>query len=446
MKQPKLFQIVVIGVFVILTIFGFLAFSGKLTFLPTTKSKINYGEVTLWGSVPKATMQTLISDNFRAEKSITIKYVEKKAETFTRDFVEALASGVGPDMVILPQDELVNNLNKLNPIPYGTILERDFKNTFIEEGEMFLRPEGVVAMPLLVDPMVMYWNRDILSSALLAAPPSFWTEFYTLAPRITVRERSGNITKSFVSFGEYRNVSNIKELLSVLLMQAGSPVVSSTNSGFKPGLVTQGPADIENPVVTAIRFFTEFSKPNKDSYSWNRSLPQSRLMFEAGDLALYFGFASEYQSIKQKNPHLNFDVAMVPQVSSTANKITFGRMHGVAIVKASKNQAGALYATTLLSGSNVIKEISALTNLPPVRRDLIALRPTRESGDSPALVAARSVFYDSALIAHAWYDPSPAETNSIFMNMIESVNSGRSNMSEAILIAHNSLGNLLQGH
>jgi len=284
---------------------------------------------------------------------------------------------------------------------------------------------------------VMYWNRDIFTSALLAAPPSLWSEFYALAPKITVREQSGNITRSFVSFGEYRNVSNVKELLSVLLMQAGSSIVQRKNDELKAALVIQAPTNIENPVVTAVRFFTEFSKPNKDSYSWNRSLPQSRSMFEAGDLALYFGFASEYQSIKQKNPHLNFDVAMVPQVSPTATKLTFGRMYGVAIVRASKNQAGALHATTLLSGSSVIGGISALTNLPPVRRDLVSLRPTDP---------VSSVFYASALIARAWYDPSPVETNLIFMNMIESVNSGRSNMSEALSVAHNSLGNLLQGN
>ncbi|OHA79422.1 MAG: hypothetical protein A2747_03270 [Candidatus Yonathbacteria bacterium RIFCSPHIGHO2_01_FULL_44_41] len=437
MKQPKLFQIVVIGFFVILLILGFLAFSGKLPFLPTSKSDVNYGEVTLWGSVPKATMQTLITDNLRAEKSVSIKYVEKRAETFSSDFVEALASGNGPDMVILPQDELVKNLNKLSVIPYGTILERDFKNTFIEEGEMFLRPEGMVAMPFIIDPIVMYWNRDIFTSALLAAPPSLWSEFYSLAPKITVRDQSGNITRSFVSFGEYRNISNVKELLSILLMQAGSPVVESKNGALRASLVTQGPTDIENPVITAVRFFTEFSKSNKDSYSWNRSLPQSRSMFEAGDLALYFGYASEYQSIKQKNPHLNFDVAVVPQVSRTATKLTFGRMYGVALVKASQNQAGAMRATTLLSGSGVIGGISALTFLPPVRRDLISLRPKDP---------ASSVFYDSALISRAWYDPSSAETNQIFMNMIESVNSGRSNMSEALSVAHNSLGNLLQDY
>lgn len=435
-KSPRPFQIGIIAFFVVLFILGFLGFSGKLP-LPTSEKDINYGEVTLWGVVPRESMQTLLANNFRNERSVSINYVEKSQATLSKDFVEALASGKGPDLIILSQDELLQNLNKISPIPYETILERDFKNTFIPEGEMFLRPTGIVALPFTIDPIVMYWNRDTFTTALLPKPPVYWSEFYDLVPKITTRDRTGNITKSLVPFGEYRNVTNAKELLSVLLMQAGSPIVTTKADSFTAALVTQGPVAMENPVVTAMRFFTEFSKPEKDSYSWNRSLPASRAMFEAGDLALYFGYASEYKSIKLKNPHLNFDIAVVPQVGSSATKITFGRISGVAIVAASKNQAGAFRAATLLSGSGVVSGMGTLTGLPPVRRDLIAVRPTD---------AVSSIFYDSALISRAWYDPNPSETSSIFMNMIENVNSGRNSMNEAISIAHSSLSKLIQDY
>ncbi|MFA5997506.1 MAG: extracellular solute-binding protein [Candidatus Paceibacterota bacterium] len=438
MKQPKLFQIVLLGFFVILFLFGFLGFSGKLDgLLPSTGKTVNYGQVVLWGTISKETIQSLIANNLRDEKSVTISYVQKNAATFNNDFVEALASGKGPDLVVLSQDQLIPNLNKIVPIPYQTILERDFKNTFIQEGEMFLRPEGVVALPFTVDPLVMYWNRDMFTNALIATPPALWSAFYDLVPKITIKDQAGNITKSLVPFGTYSNVTNAKEILSTLLMQAGSPIIENKSGVLGAALITQGPVDRENPVVTAMRFYTEFSKPEKDSYSWNRTLPPSRAMFEVGDLALYFGYASEYQSIKQKNPHLNFDVAMMPQVSNTATKITFGRISGVATVAASKNQAGALHAMMLLSGANVIGGLSTLTGLPPVRKDLISVRPTDP---------ASSIFYDSAIISRSWYDPNPSQTNLIFMNMIDSVNSGRSSMNEAIAIANSSLASLFRGN
>ena len=433
MKQPKLFQMVVIGIFVVLLFLGFLGFSGKLP-LPISEKDINYGEVTLWGSLPLETMQSLIAGTLGAYKNITIKYVEKNDTTLNRDFIEALASGKGPDLILLSQDGIAKNLDKLSVIPYQTILERDFKNIFIEEGEMFLRPDGVLALPFTIDPIVMYWNRDIFTSALVATPPKYWSEFYDLVPKITVLDKSGNITRSLVSFGEYRNVSHAKEIVSLLMMQAGSPIVLSQGGVFSPALDPRGTGSGESPVVTAMRFFTEFSKSDKDSYSWNRSLPESRRMFEAGDLAIYFGYASEHQLITKSNPHLNFDVTIVPQVSPTAMKLTFGRVQGIAIVKASKNPAGAFYATTLLSGRDVVSSVSTLLKLPPVRRDLISVHPTD---------AELSVFYDSALISRGWYDPSPAETNSIFMEMFDNVTSGRSSMNEALTVAHSTLGSLL---
>ncbi|MBI5078193.1 MAG: extracellular solute-binding protein [Candidatus Yonathbacteria bacterium] len=453
MQKPKIFQMIIIGVFVVFVIFGFLGFSGKLP-LPMRGGDVNYGEVILWGSIPVSTMQTLISDNFRDEKSVSIKYVEKNAETINRDFIEALASGKGPDIILIAQDEIIKNLDKFSLISYQTVLERDFKNTFIEEGEMFLRPNGVIALPFTIDPIVMYWNRDIFTSALIPSPPAFWADFYNLVPEITVLSQGGDIVKSLVSFGGYRNVSHAKEIVSILMMQAGSPIVFNQNGRLSAALVISNPTNAENPVITAMRFYTEFSKPDKDSYSWNRSLPESRAMFEAGDLALYFGYASEYQPIKQKNPHLNFDVAVVPQIGRTSTKLTFGRMRGIAIVAASKNPNGAFRAASLLSGKNVVNEIGTLLGTPPVRRDLIGLQPAPATGETESANppadklpdAALSVFYDSALISRGWFDPSPNETNQLFMTMFDNVTSGRSSMTEALAVAHSSLEKFLQSY
>ncbi|MBI5798654.1 MAG: extracellular solute-binding protein [Candidatus Yonathbacteria bacterium] len=435
-KSPKIFQLVIAGIFVVLLIFGFLAFSGKLdSILPASGGNINYGQVTLWGTLPQQKMQSLITEKLKANKSISINYVQKRESSFNTDFVEALARGQGPDLIILSQDDVLKKLDKLRVIPYQSLPQRDFKNTYVEEGEMFLRSDGVVAMPIVVDPLVMYWNRDIFTSALIPAPPSLWSDFYNLVPKITIRDKDRNITRSLVSFGEYSNVSHAKEIVSMLMMQAGSPIVFDRNGELAAGLLSTSGANIENSVITAMRFFTEFSKPEKDSYSWNRSLPMSLSMFQAGDLAIYLGYASEYEIIKEKNPHLNFDVTMIPQVSRTSTKLTYGRMQGVAIVAASKNQTGAFYAASLLSGDNFSSGLSAMLGLPPARRNLIASRPSD---------AALAVFYDSALIARGWYDPSPSDTNALFMEMFDSVTSGRSSMAEALRVANNNLTRLLR--
>ncbi len=434
MEKLKIFQIVVLGIFVVLLIVGFLGFSGKIPF-PGGKEDINYGEVTFWGTIPRSVMNTIISDKLGNKKNITIKYVEKNKATFARDFIEALARGTGPDIFMLSQDEILRSQDTIALIPYEAVSERVFKDTFIEEGEMFLRPEGIVALPFTIDPLVMYWNRDIFTNASIVVPPTRWSEFYALSPRLVIRDNSGKITQSFVSFGEYQNVLLAKEILSTLFMQTGASIVQNKNGVLAVDISVS--SSVQSGATRAVGFFTEFARSDKDAYSWNRSLPYSRSMFEAGDLALYFGYASEYGLIKQKNPHLNFDIAIMPQADQSLKRVTFGRMHGIAVVKSSKNMVGTMQAVLILTGSDIVGSVAKISGLPPVRRDLLTVRPTD---------AVFSVLYDSAIISRAWHDPSPADTDQLFEEMISNVNSGKLKTSEALSVLHSSLERLLRSY
>ena len=429
MKSPKLFQIVLIGMFVVFLGIGMLAFSGYIG-KPADPKDINYGEVTMWGVLPAEVMTPLLSSTgpIRNEK-IVIKYVEKKKETLDQEFIEALASGEGPDLVVLPHYSIAKNLDKITLIPYESVSENYFKNTFLEEGELFLQSKGTI------DPIVMYWNRDIFTNLSIVTPPTKWKDFYTLAPRVTVRDTVGNIKQSFVAFGEYTNINNVKDILSLLILQSGSKIVEG-NEDYMYATIGKSPSsDIPPPATGAVRFFMEFSKPEKDSYSWNRSLPSSRRMFEAGNLALYFGYASEFMPIVAKNPHLNFGVTVVPQAEQTTVKSTFGKMDGLAIVKSGKNQSGALYATLLLTRADVQQALAQAIKLPPVRRDLVSIRPND---------AVSVALYDSAIIARGWRDPSPKETDQIFRTMVESIGSGRAQITEALTLAQGAIDKLLQ--
>src|SRR5665811_391555 len=108
------------------------------------------------------------------QTTYNVTYIQKNQTDFDTDFVQALADGVGPDVVILRDDSLYKNRNRFLVIPYTSYSQRTFKDTFTQETEMFLSPSGVTALPLFVDPLVLYWNRDIFANALVASPPKYW--------------------------------------------------------------------------------------------------------------------------------------------------------------------------------------------------------------------------------------------------------------------------------
>jgi len=432
MKESNTFQVI------LLVIFGFFIIAAVILFSIRGGGgeEVFLGDVTVWGTLPESEISKHIKNIYGGDKTVKIKYIEKDEATFDRILVEALASGTGPDLALLSQDLVLRHSNKTYPIPYESMSARSFKDQFIEEGEVYLNEKGIFALPFIIDPMVMYWNRDLFSSSGLSSPPSFWEEFYTIVPLITLQDSDFGIIRSAISFGEFRNVTHAKDIISLLIMQAGNPIIiedSLSRSGYRTVISERFNYEVA-PTDSALRLYTEFSNPAKGSYSWNRSLPSSYDMFIAGDLAIYFGYASEFSEIKRKNPHLNFDVASVPQASGSVRKMTFGRMDGLAILKSSKNIPAAFKAAVLLSDAKFISVLSDEFNLPPVRRDLLAKKPAD---------AFKSLFYDSAIVSRGWLDPSPDETEIIFQNMVERIVSREAKISRAVSLANGEMEKLL---
>ncbi len=419
------FKIALISIFSISIVLGIAIFA--LSKGPSGSSTSN---LVVWGTIAEATFeQAYRNSTLPSNKAIKISYIRKDPADFDAEFVEALADGRGPDIVILREDSVYKHRNKLLVIPYKNYSERDFKDKFIEEGELFLSPSGVIALPFIVDPMVMYWNRDLFSNNLVSQPPQYWDQIYSLIDKTTRRDSNANIIQSTIAFGEWRNIVNAKEIVSMLLLQAGTPITTRTDQGVFSVLNSLYNYPVA-PSQSAINFYTQFSNPTGAAYTWNRSLPSSLNMFLSGSLATYIGFASEIFSIQQKNSNLNFDVTNVPQIRGGAKKIVFGHMYALSLVKQSQQVAGAFTAITALTEPAVIKSLEVVTNLPPVRRDLLADRPSD---------AFRTVFYNSALISHSWLDPDPTPSSNTFRDMIESITGGKSRVSEALNRAHDEL-------
>ena len=428
----KYFQIIVIAIFALFAVVGVIFFAG---FKPGGSTEGAINNVEIWGTVDRVAVTNLLGkvrSNRVDFKNVT--YIEKDPRTFDSVFIEALASDKGPDLFLLEQDSIVRHSDKIIPIPYENFSERTFKDVFIEEGELYLTPEGVLGVPFMIDPMVLYWNRDMFSSSGISKPPQYWDEFFTLSPKITQRDQASNIVKSFTALGEYRNVVHAKEILSALIMQAGNKIIERGANGTL-NVVLENKNDFSiAPAEAALLFYTEFSNPVQSVYSWNRALPDSRKSFISGDLALYIGFSSELLGIRQANPNLNFDVTHLPQSRDSDTKTTFGSMFAFAVPKSSSDVSGSFSAALALVDPLVLASFSEETGLPPVRRDLLASSPTD---------AFRSVFYDSALMSRAWLDPKSSESSDIFKRMIENVTSGRLHINESVKNASDELENLL---
>jgi hypothetical protein len=277
--------------------------------------------------------------------------------------------------------------------------------------------------------MVLYYNRDLLTSSAIAKPVAYWDEVYNSTLNLSKRDGAGNLVKSTVALGETKNILHAKDILSLLMLQAGTSITAFQNGDLVSVLGDTFGLPV-TPAVSALDFYTQFSNPTKAYYSWNRSLPEAQTRFTGGDLAYYLGFASELPTLKSKNPTLNFGIAPVPQSRVAGKIITTARVQGISLSRGTANSSAALTAALRIVSQASIKSLSQSLSLPPVRRDLLLNRPTD---------AILPIFYDGALQAHTWVDPNAEASKRIITDMIDAVTSGRARTVEAVTSANTQL-------
>ena len=428
------FQIITIIVFILAAIFGVLVFSGAIPLGNSTSNEFGAsGTVTLWGTVRNAVISDALNSFNSANKDFNVVYVEKSPDTFSQDLLEALASGKGPDMFFLPDDLVFSYRNKTIPIPYDSFSLSSFKKTFAGAGDVFLTKDGILAMPIAVDPLVMYYNRGMLEAKGIVYPPEYWDEFEEMIPKLTEKDENQKIKKSGVALGQYSNITRAKDILATLFMQTGNPIIMEQDGSLVSTLGTENKKYTPGSIL---EFYTSFADPLQSVYSWNRSFASSSSAFSANDLVFYFDYASEFLPLVTRNPNQNFFVAPMPQVRDESFKLTSARVTGIAVSSFSKNLNTAFYAANQMAKGDFAAQFATALGMTPVRKDLLAKPP---GGDSYS-----PIFYSSALYARSWLDPSPKDTDDIFRSTVEKVLSNALTPDEAIADADSKMWLLLQ--
>ncbi len=421
-KSSSPFQVILIGVFIFAAVVGVIIFAAF-----TNSSNNSVVKAVVWGTEPEADFKNLLETIDPQKKVMDVTYVQKNVDTYESEFVNALAEGKGPDIVMIDDSKLFSWKAKLQPISFKTLPQRTYTDTFIDSANIFVTADGIYALPFSVDPLMMYWNKTMFNDAAIVSPPKTWQQLTSDIPSLTQRTDRSEIIKSAVALGESSNVNHSKEIFINLMLQGGNDLIEF-DQGVKRYVSTVDTPSAEgvNVLEGSTNFYTSFSNPNNERYSWNKSLVNSRDAFVAGNLAMYFGYASEYPILQRKNPNLNFDVALMPQDENKAMNVqstSYAKIKGLALVKQSRNQAAAIVVMTQLVSSQAQTELTKINNLPSARRDLLAA----SSGTN----TYSDIFARATIQSKAWLDPNSVMTDSMFREFIDQITTGKVSSSEA---------------
>lgn len=418
MDKQKLLIIVAIVVIILIIVlaFGLKEDRGK-------KSVV----LEFWGVYDEPTLYSGFIEAYSKEnKHVTIKYQKKSFDTYEKDLVDALAAGQGPDIWIIHNTWLPKHKDKISPVPQTEEFTslKIFENTFIDVVyQDFVDDNEIYAIPLYVDTLALYYNKDLLNSAGIPSPPATWTEFLTDVELLTQRDQWGNIQKSGVAMGTAENINRSTDVLTLLLLQTGAEMTDEKHvqATFHQSTYLEGKPF--SPGKEALRFYTDFSNPTKRVYCWNKQMPYSIDAFYQGKTAMMINYSHHIETIRSKVPYLNFAIAPVPQIEGRDFDINYPNYWALTVSKGSKASEEAWRFILFLRQKENARQYVELAKKPTSRRDLVEWQ--REDADL-------GVFADQALSARSWYQADSQAIEKIFANMVESIVLGEALIEQAI--------------
>ncbi len=421
--------IIVVAVFI--TVVLVLRNVGSTTAKPVT--------LQFWGVFDDHNAFDKVIANFKAQNpGIDVKYQMFTFEQYEQGFLNALAAGTGPDILMIHNTWLPKHGDKLIPMPSTGVPDtknpftiQNFKDQFVDVAYKDLVYNNLIyGMPLYVDTLGLYYNRDLFNTAGIARPPQTWAEVNADVQLLTKLDRSGNITQSGFALGTARNINRSTDILMDMMIQSGVRMTDDDNRSAMFDQTVNG----QRVGEIALQYYTNFANPRNQDYSWNDSQHYSVDAFTEGTLGMMVGYAHQTQIIRSKAPRLNFALAPMPQASLSDIR-NFANYWAVSVAAKSTHSLEAWKFVNYLASKEGTTEYINATNRPVARRDLIDLQR-----NDPDL----GVFAVQALSARSWYQADNTAIEGIFADMIDDVNFNRSSIPDAVSRAESRVTVLMQ--
>jgi len=324
---------------------------------------------------------------------VTINIRQVRYDEFDSLFTNALADDVSPDIISVHVGWLGKYLSRLSPIPASVNVVRmipkggmandqfdivaetnampslkSIKSSYVNTVYDDIVRGGVAyGLPMALDTLAIYYNKDLLDRAGVPEPPTTWEEFVAAVKKCTKLNRDGKITQSATALGTGNNISNAFDILSLFMMQSGVSMADGASVTFSN---TLSRAEVSDPAFKALNFYTDFARPNKEAYSWDESMGDSLEQFVRGKVVFYFGFAYDYTTIKSQAPGMNLSVLPMLQLRPEA-PVNVANYWVESVPKKSKHQNEAWDFIRFITAPDKVKTYTEATFRPTPLRSQI---------------------------------------------------------------------------
>lgn len=372
-------------------------------------------------------------------RGVKINYQKKNKETHERDFLNALASGAGPDILSIPNTWLPAHQDKFVALDAEFLPRRQkqlgmskfYQETFIPLAfNEAVSEEKAVGFPLSFDSLVLYYNQNLaeqiifehqdsknpLSSEdkkLLTLGPATWDDLVKINQLARLVEKD-KVERAGVAMGEAGNIKDAADILSALMLQRQAQMVSPDKKMAAFHLPVGG----VEVAKEAVEFYRSFAEPKNANYTWNDQMPDGLEAFRAEKVLMVFGFRKEAGDLKKLAPKLSFLTLPLPQPAGGLEAVDLGIYTLEGVTKKAKDKKMAfdlVYSLTTQLASGLAKTLGSNTGLAAQQKVPIQQR---------LLLGGDSVEIQKPT-AKNWYKIREDKANSVFQGMIKQVKGGK---------------------
>lgn len=358
--------------------------------------------------------------------NVKINYRRLRPEEYETELIRAFAEGRGPDIFSVHNTKIGEFESLMLPMPASvnisfletvgslrkqtifvdkeqpTLSQKSLKQQFVDVvAKDVIRPykatdkvaavDSVFGLPLSVDTMALYYNKDLLNAAGIAQAPATWDEFQADVAKLTVIDAEGKITQSGAALGTTDNVERSADILSLLMMQNGTLMTTGNAVTFNE--IPDGTPEGLFPAVDAARFYTDFANPTKEVYSWNDTFAGSFQAFANGQAAFFFGYSYHIPYLAAAAPKLNYGIGAMPQISG-GRQVNFGNYWVESVAKNSDASDYAWDFVQFAASAEQATKYLGKAHKPTALRGLINTQLNDED---------MGTFAEQVLTADSWY-------------------------------------------
>lgn len=439
----KPFAFLALASLLVLTGQGCIGGGGQAATLPTV-------ELDYWRVFDGKDTFDPVIDAYRLQHpNVRINYRKLRFDEYETELVRAFAEGRGPDIFSVHNTWMREYQDLMMPMPPSvTIVQQEQRGTVRKElvtvavekptvSQKTLNanyveavPEDVVlpyqpdprtaaenriyGLPLSVDTLALYYNKDLLDAAGIAVPPSTWAEFQQDVTKLTAINEAGDVLQSGAAMGTADNVERSADILSLLMLQTGTQMTDERGRIAFNTIPDDVPEGVF-PGLNALEFYTDFANPTKEVYTWNDSFPNSFDAFANGETAFFLGYSYHAPLIRTAAPKLNFAVAQAPQIANS-REVNFANFWVEGVSAQTENPDWAWdFVMFAADEENVINHLTE-AGKPTALRALIDDQSEDEN---------LGPFAEQVLTAESWYKGSDADAaEQAFRDLIDDFREG----------------------